>query len=197
MSTCAFDSEKLRTESVHFFNSETVEALIADFQHTCKTETLGEIITRCQPLSLSLVRSRRSFRFEDEDELLSVVNRKLLVSVPQYDRARGSAFSFVSKLCLNQLCTVVTLKKKLARRYEALTETVIHTTPDSANFESQIAVDDLAQQIRRLIRSMCILESERQARCWFVESFLDCHFSMRRHQSADAAMKVFGLLLWL
>jgi hypothetical protein len=190
VSARTFDSENPSAEPA--LDSEAVESLIAAYQRTGETKTLGEILERSQPISLSLIRSRNTFRFEDEDELLSAVNRKLLLSVQQFDRTRGTAFSFVNRLCINMLCTRVTLQKKLARRYEALTDTVVNTTPDAANFESQIAVDDLAQQIRS-IKSPCTAQSERQAQRWFVESFIDCGFQMRRQECSNAAMKVFSL----
>jgi hypothetical protein len=39
---------------------------------------LGEIVTRCEPIALSLIRSRRTSLYEEEDELFSTVNRKAL-----------------------------------------------------------------------------------------------------------------------
>lgn len=121
---------------------------------------------------------------EPEDELLSSVYRKLLVSVPQFDRARGSAFSFVSKLTLNQLATAVTRRKKLSNRFPPLDRTMMLTLPDqSADFDSRLAVADLEHQIYS-IKSALTGPEERQAQRWLIQSFLDCGFSLLRHETA-------------
>ena len=59
---------------------------------------------------------------------MSIVNRKLLVSLPQFSRERGSAFSFVSRVTTNVLRTAVTHNRKLMGRYAPLEETLIATT---------------------------------------------------------------------
>jgi hypothetical protein len=46
----------------HFFDSAAVENLISDYQRTACTETLGEIIIRCQPIALSLIHSKFPIR---------------------------------------------------------------------------------------------------------------------------------------
>jgi hypothetical protein len=120
------DSENATTAPVQIFDSEAVETLIADYQRTGSVQILGQIIERSQPIFVSLIRSRHTFQYQDEHELLSIVNRKLLVSLPQYDPHRGTAFTFVSRLTLNMLCTSVTLQKKLAGRLRA------HSPPKTA-----------------------------------------------------------------
>jgi hypothetical protein len=40
------------------------------------------------------------------------INKKLLTSLANYDPARGSAFSFVSRLALNMLAIIVTHRPK-------------------------------------------------------------------------------------
>jgi hypothetical protein len=81
----------------------------------------------------------------------------------------------------------------LANRYSPLDQVLIASTPDDkAHFASTIALDDLQAQIRS-IKSAIELEHERQAQKWFVESFIDSGFEMRRHEFANSAMKVFSL----
>ena len=179
--------------AAQFFDSKHVERLIVQYQKDGCRETLGEIVNRCQPITISLIRKRCTFAHEDEDELLAIVNRKLLISLPQFDRTRGSAFSFVSRLAVNMLCTTVTHRCKLASRYPALEESLALSLADErADLNSQLAVDDLVQQIRS-IKSSIELEHERAAQRWYVSSFIDCGFELRRHTCSDACMLVYGL----
>jgi hypothetical protein len=113
-----------------FFNSAAVERLIASYQATGRTETLGEVIEACRPISESIVRQRHTFVYESEDEIFSIINRKLFCSIEQYDPARGSAFSFISRLCINMCKTVVTHNRKQAARYEPFDQVRIAVTPD-------------------------------------------------------------------
>jgi hypothetical protein len=176
-----------------FFDSRAVEKLIGEYQRDGSRELLGTIVVRCQPIAISLIRRRCTFRHEEEDELLSIVNRKLLVSLPQFDQNRGSAFSFVSRLSLNMLSTTVTHRKKLANRYPSLDKTLLSTVMDeSAALDAQVAIDDLVHEIRG-IKSTIELLAEREAQKWYVESFIDAGFELRRHECADACMKVFEL----
>jgi hypothetical protein len=155
---------------------------------------MGEILERCQPIALSLIRSKATSVYEPENELLAAVNEKLLWSLPRFDPERGRAFAFVSRTVLNTLCTRVTYQRKMASRFPPLDDTLVATVPDeSAAFNSPIALSDLTAQIRRSIRSSCSAEHERAAQRWCVESFIDSGFEMRRHEVSDAAMKVYGL----
>jgi hypothetical protein len=182
-----------RMANGHFFDSAAVEDLIRVYQTNQKPEMLGEVIRRCEPIVLSLIRSKATMIYENEDELTSIVNTKLLKSLPQYCPIRGTAFAYVSRIALNMLASTVTRAKKLANRYPALDEVISQTVADpAANIDSQLAVDDLCHQIRA-IKSACELESERQAQRWLVESFIDAEFCLRRHEYADACMKVYRL----
>ena len=155
-----------------------------------RTEILGEVISRCRPIALSLIRSKGTVLHEDEDELLSVVDRKLMRSLPEYCLDRGTAFAFVFRLTVNMLSTTVTRRRKLAARFPPLDELTIATTPDEGSgINSKLALDDLAERIRS-IRSSCEAETERQAQRWRVASFLDLEFALRRHEVSNACMKV-------
>jgi hypothetical protein len=131
-------------------------------------------------------------RHEEVDELVSIVNGKLLKSIPHYSPERGTAFAFVSKLTTNMLSTVVTHHKKLASRYSPLERSFARNLPDGADFESEIALADLLAKIRS-VKSACTDPFEREAQRWYVESFIDSGFELRRHECADAARKVYGL----
>jgi hypothetical protein len=186
-------AQTTRIAGEHFFNSGAVEDLIADFQRSGSRDTLGAIITLCEPIALSLIRSRATSVYEPETDLMAAVNEKLLWSLPRFDPERGRAFAFVSRTVINTLCTRVSYQKKMASRFSPLDDALVATVADErAAFSSQVAVDDLVQRIRS-IKSACTLPAERAAQVWFTESFLDCGFELRRHECADAAMKVYGL----
>jgi hypothetical protein len=177
----------------YFFNSAEVETLIAHYQRTECHQTLGQIIERCRPIALSLIRDKATMRHVEVDELMSAVNNKLLRSLPSYDPARGTAFAFVSRLTCNMLCTQVTHRKKLAARYPALERTFELSIVDhDQDFDSTVALDDLVHRIKT-VRSAAIDQAERDAQKWYVDSFIDAGFEMRRHEVSDAAMRVYGL----
>jgi hypothetical protein len=183
--------ETVVPQSNGFFDSGAVEQLIAQYQKEGSREILGEIVSRCEPLTFSLIRSKRTMIYEPENELMSTINYKLVRSISHYDPGKGTAFTFISKLASNMMCTSVSLHKKLSLRYEPLDEVLAANLPDE-RANSPVYVDDLHRQIRG-VRSACSLESERQAQRWLIESFIDAHFEMRRHEVCDAAMRVFGL----
>jgi DNA-directed RNA polymerase specialized sigma24 family protein len=84
--------------------------------------------------------------YESADELMSTVNLKLLKSLPRCHPRRGSAFSYVSRIATNMLCSQVTRNKKLANRYPPLDELTVATTPDEGSgFHSRLALDDLTE----------------------------------------------------
>lgn len=91
------------------------------------------------------------------------------------------------------LATRVTLQKKLARRYEPLSQKLVAIRADeSADLRSSLALKDLEHQIKS-VKSAITLEAERESQKWYLLSFWDAGFEMRRHECADACMKVYGL----
>lgn len=82
MPNCGVDAVRERL----VFDSPKVEALIDQFQATGLTDVLGAIVTSCEPIAVPLIRQRRTMRYADEGELMSTINRKLLISLPQFDR---------------------------------------------------------------------------------------------------------------
>jgi hypothetical protein len=145
----------------HFFDSVAVEALIGDYQRSESPELMGEIIRRCEPVALSLIRSRCTALYEPETDLLAAVNEKLLWSLPRFDPQRGRAFAYVSRTVINTLCTRVSLSRKHTARYTELDDALIQTTPDEgSSFSSRIAVADLTERVRG-IRSACKLAPDR------------------------------------
>jgi hypothetical protein len=177
----------------HFFDSTRVETLIADYKLTGSRQILGQIVQECRPVALSLIRSKCTFAYECEDDLISAIDGKLCRSVGRYDPARGRAFSFITRLSINMLATNVTHQKKHASRYQAINDVIIETTPDdAAPHQTAVALADLEHKIFG-IRSAVSAANERECQKWYVQSFIDAGFQLRRHECADAAMKVYDL----
>jgi len=61
-------------------------------------------------------------RYCSEAELLSDINYKLLKAVDRFDPTKGSAFTFVSQVVTNVLCTSVTIARRSSNRFVELDE---------------------------------------------------------------------------
>jgi hypothetical protein len=67
--------------------------------------------------------------------------------------------------------------------------------PPAAEYDPLASAQAIADLIARLrmVRTPCTDPFELRAQKWFVESFLDCEFHIKRHQAANCAMQVYGL----
>src|SRR5262249_55586532 len=92
--------------TVHCDNAR-IESLISQYKISNDTATLSEIVALAQDRARTLIRFRKTTRYCAEDELLSDVNFKLLRAVGRFDPAKGTAFTFVSQVITNALCTAV------------------------------------------------------------------------------------------
>jgi hypothetical protein len=63
----------------------------------------------------------------------------------------------------------------------------------AAKEEDRSATDDIAHRIKAGARSTLSDPNELAAQRWYVDSFLDGAFELRRHECADAAMQVYGV----
>src|SRR6516165_1961521 len=75
-----------------------LEQAIAHYQARGDAASLGEIVRLVEPRALTLVRFHKTNRYQSESELLSDINFKLMRSIGRFDSAKGTAFSFVSKI---------------------------------------------------------------------------------------------------
>jgi hypothetical protein len=177
----------------NFFDSESAEALVCQYQATGNLELLGQAIEQCQPITLSLVRSRASMAFVEETELTSRVDRKLAKSLSGYRPERGRLFSFATRIAVNEISAAVTYAKKHQARFTWINPVVEEHAFAPTDTISESQTRDLAELIRAEAKSTCQLESERAAQRWYIDSFLDCEFSLERFRYASAAEKVFSL----
>jgi hypothetical protein len=155
--------------------------------------SLGEIISLTHDRALTLIRFYKTTRYQREDELLSDVNFKLLKAVGSFNRERGHAFSFVSHVVTNTLRTSVTSARKSSRQHVKFDKHIANKLCTNGETESQHAIDDLAHRIRSHVKTTVTDPREIGMQRWYVDSFIDGAFELRRHQCADAAMAVYNL----
>jgi DNA-directed RNA polymerase specialized sigma24 family protein len=171
-----------------------LEKLIADYQAgTNPTAALAEIVELTQRRALTLIRFHQTTRYAPEDELLSDINVKLLRSISRFDPGRGSAFTYVSRVAQSVLWTAVTNARKNVARHVELDESLAGKLVAPTNSQSQESVDDLADRIRRGVRTTLTNPAEIGMQRWFVDSFIDGAFELRRYVCANAAMRVYNL----
>jgi hypothetical protein len=149
---------------------------------------LAEIVTLTQARALTLIRFHKTTRYRREDELLSDVNFKLLRAVNKFDSAKGTAFTFVSQVVTNVLCTSVTNARKASAKYTGLDDDLINTLP--AKSEDRTVADDITHRIKARARTTLTDPLELSAQRWYIESFTADGFESRRHECANAAMAV-------
>ena len=88
-------------------SSQSIEAFIArDLSDTIAVDsTLAVIVDLTQRRALTLIRFRKTTRYLPEDELPSEVSVKLIKSIERFNPERGTAFTYVSRVVANVLCT--------------------------------------------------------------------------------------------
>jgi hypothetical protein len=176
--------------SPHFDNVR-LESLISAYQAGTNPAALAEIVTLTQDRVLTLIRFRKTARYSTEGELLSDVNFKLMRAVDKFDPAKGTAFTFVSQVVMNVLCTSVTNARRASAKYTGLDDDLINTLP--AKSEDRTVADDIAHRIKAGARTTLTDPSELSTQRWYIESFTADGFESRRHECANAAMAVHNL----
>jgi hypothetical protein len=178
--------------SAHLDNGR-LEQVIARFQLQGDTNALGEIISLTEKRALKLIRFHKTARHAAEDELLSDIHFKLLRAVEKFNPAKGTAFTFVSQVVMNTLCTSVTNARRSSNRFVEFDESIANNLRTNGETESRDAIDDLAHRIRVGVKTTMTDQSEVAMQRWYVDSFINGAFELRRHQCADAAMAVYSL----
>jgi hypothetical protein len=176
--------------SPHFDNVR-LELLISAYQAGTNPAALVEIVTLTQARALTLIRFRKTARYSTEGELLSDVNFKLMRAVDKFDPAKGTAFTFVSQVVTNVLCTSVTNARKASAKYTGLDDDLVNTLP--AKSEDRTVADDITHRIKARARTTLTDPLELSAQRWYIESFTADGFESRRHECANAAMAVHSL----
>lgn len=175
----------------HYFDSERAQALIQDWNSCGNLESLNRLLIHARPLIESIVEYRATTKHEELAELVQVIQIKLWRSLRLFDPSRGSSFSFICRVVSSVSASVVADAWRRSERYVDLDAKLIgklSSPPGDGHGEAHI------EHLVKSIRTTCVIEEELRAQRWYVLSHLDCGFCLRRHECADAAMGVFGLL---
>jgi hypothetical protein len=133
------------------FDSPKVELLIAEWKESGDPKVLGEIILLARPLVTSLIYSKNMTRFADENELLSLIDQKMLKQLASFDPERGTAFTLISLFVKNTICNVAGQVELHWSRTAELNDFLIETIPDQHfNGSSAQVIDDLEFKMFRL-----------------------------------------------
>jgi len=174
-------------------DSAQIEAAIATYQTNRDLDSLSAIVELTQDRALTLIRFRKTTKYVTEDELLSDINFRLLKAADKFDPAKGSAFTFVSRVVTNVLCTAVTVARRNANRRADLDEVATSKLVTNGELDHREITDDLIYRIKAGVRSTITDARELDAQRWYVTSFCQDGFGHQRHQCADAAMTVYSL----
>jgi hypothetical protein len=158
--------------------------------------SLGEILRLTQTRALTLIRYHKTTRYVTEAELLSDVNFKLLWAVNKFDPAKGSAFTFVSHVITNVLCTAVAKTKTATRRSVELDEGVTNNLLTNGESQSRDVIDDLTYRIKAGARTTLTDPTELSAQRWYIASFL-ADGSLLPDQSSPRAATPANARAWL
>jgi hypothetical protein len=134
-------------------DNDRIERAITQYQATHDTESLSRIIELTQTRAQTLIRFYRTTRYKPKDELLSDVNFKLMRAVGKFDPEKGSAFTFVSQVVMNVLCTSVSNARRDSTRYRRLSKVFLDRLITNGEIQSGHIVTDLTHRIRRGVKT--------------------------------------------
>jgi DNA-directed RNA polymerase specialized sigma24 family protein len=175
------------------FDNERITELICRYQALGDPEALAGLIALSQERVRTLIRFNGSNRYLPEDELLSNVNWKLIRAISRFNQERGTPFSFISTIAMNEIRSAVTNARRRSSRFVALDETVSARLITNGESESRTIVDDLENRLKSSFKTTLSDDRERDVQKWLVTSFCADGFESRRHECADAAMAVFSI----
>lgn len=174
----------------YYFDPCYARELIEKFNATGDEQALDELLKHTEPLAKSILEYRNTTKHESIDELLSRIRIKLWRSLRLYDAERGTAFSFCAKIISSTASSIVGEAWARSDRFLALSETdFCNQAADPAHAEAIGEIEYLVRQVK----TGCTEPAELRAQRWFVDSFIDCGFRIRRHQASNCAMEVFGI----
>ena len=178
------------TGTNYYFDPEYARERIETFNCSGDSQALDDLLRHVEPLAKSILEYRCTTKYENVDELLSRIRIKLWRSLRLYDPERGTAFSFCAKIISSTAQSIVGEVWNRQERFLSLSDADRCTVP--ADVSSSEAIAEIEYRVRQ-VKTGCTDPFELDAQKWFVESFIDCGFHIRRHEAADSAMKVYGL----
>jgi DNA-directed RNA polymerase specialized sigma24 family protein len=174
----------------YYFDRDYARELIEEYNRTGDQQSLNDLLEHIEPLARSILEYRCTTRHESIDELLSRIRIKIWRSLRLYDPSRGSAFSFCAKIISSTAASIVGEAWNRQARFLVLDEADRCAAPSDASANE--AIEEIEHLVRQ-VKTGCTNRYELDAQRWFVDSFIDCGFHIRRHEASDAVMKVFGL----
>ena len=181
----------LNGDGAHYFDSNAAGQWIEAYNTNGDQEALSKLLAHVEPLARSILEYRCTTRHEAIDELLSRIRIKLWRSAKLFNADRGSAFSFCARVISSTAASVVGEAWARSERFVWFDESLDHRAGPSA-LEISEAVADVVAKVRR-VKTSCTKRAELAAQRWYVESFIDCGFKIRRHQASNAVMEVYAL----
>jgi hypothetical protein len=176
--------------TTHYFDSDYAGKLIEEFNANGATEPLQALLVHVEPLAKSILEYRASTKHEELDELLARIRLKLWKSLRLFNPAKGTAFTFCAQVINSAaMSTVGEVWAYRDKYFELNDENGFTASPALGSAE---ALDDIVYRVRQA-KSACRNPYERRAQRWFIESFIDAGFVLRRHEAADAVMQVFSI----
>lgn len=179
------------TGAAHYFNDSFARSLIEQYNRTGDNRVVDQLLRHTEPLIKSLLEYRCTTRREALDEMVARIEVKLWRSLRLFDVSRGSAFSFCAKVISSTAASIVGEAWTRSERFTFLPDDVYDTFTCNESI-SREANDEIQHKVRQ-VKTSCTDPAELDAQKWFVESFLDCSFHIKRHEAGDAVMQVFGL----
>jgi hypothetical protein len=175
---------------VRYFDNDRAQEWIESYNRTQDPDSLAALLRHVEPLARSLLAYRNTIAYAPLDELLSRVRLKIWRSLKLYDPSRGTAFSFCSMVISRVGMSAVNESWSRQGRFLALEEADRCAVPAETYANEAIAeIEHLVRQVK----TSCTKRYELEAQRWFIESFIDSGFRLRRHQASDGVMQVFNL----
>jgi DNA-directed RNA polymerase specialized sigma24 family protein len=191
--SCLHQSWRHRSDggTQYYFDPLFAEKLINDYNRTSDSQALEDLLRHIEPLAKSILGYRNTVRHEALDELLSRIRVKVWRSLRLYDATRGSTFSFVAKIITSTAASTISENWKHAERFAPFEE-----AHEARTLFDPVGCNEALTEIEFKVRGLktaCTDPDELEAQKWLVESFLDSGFRLRRWESANAMMQVYGL----
>lgn len=172
------------------FDSARAEELIAGWRETGDLGTLGDILELARPLIQVECRKRKTDEYYELEELISVIQIKLMRVLKDFDRARGSAYTFVSRVIWSHSCTLVTERQLYLSRYVQIEDPLfweLIPAPEKGDPE-------LLEEIETRIRGVELSDlQEREAARWLAEQMAETEFTCRRREYGKQVRERYGL----
>jgi DNA-directed RNA polymerase specialized sigma24 family protein len=183
-----------KTPGKPFFDETQVKALVVEYLRTKDGDIFADILNKIDGVIHAIIYERGIHRYEEMDELVQKIHIKIWRVLGKFDPSRGKLYSFITIVTHNTLGHINT---ELINRSAKLTplecdgeRSLLDTLP--AKEDSSEMHEDVSVNIKKILTT-CTLDKEIAAQRWLVRSFIDSHFSIRRHESANSMMKVFSI----